>query len=171
MKKFFLIVFCIVGGFVVFFLSLFALMGGYFLVYDISHPDSVIASLPKPISEAYYCSDGFQDYTIYEKRCYSEEVLSHLENNPCLKKMETSDILEISHYVDDFERWVKHTDYFPAYDFNVECLSETDYFYIVDKCSEPPHPRTGFQYEKYENYDVYIFDTESLILYMLHNNI
>ena len=164
MKKFLLIIFCIVGTIIAFFLSLFLLVAAGSSVYMMLHPDPVISSLPRPISQVSYCSDGFQDYTIYEKRCYSEDVFSCLEENPCLKKVEAADIPEIIGYVDDFEEWVKLTDYVSAYDFDVNCLSETDYFYIDSDSWED-------EKWKYANYNVYIFDRESLTLYMIHNNI
>ena len=54
------------------------------------------------------------------------------------------------------------------YDLDRTIINEGDYFYIYDKMGEPIGES---QYEQYECYDVYIFDTESCTLYYFHNNI
>lgn len=142
-----------------------------FVIYDTTHPNLILASLPEPIETVCYTDGGFQDYTDYEKRSYTEEALSFLENNAYFQKVNTADISEITAYFKDFSRWINMTDYADKYDFDIDCISETDYFYIEDKCFEKENSDGRLQYEQYKNYNVYFFDTESLTLYFIHNNI
>ena len=53
------------------------------------------------------------------------------------------------------------------YDFNQTCISAGDYVLIKTKEGEPIGDS---YYEKYDNYTLYFFDTESLTLFYIHNN-
>lgn len=129
------------------------------------YKDPVIESLPKYEKEEYFCSEGFQDYTIYTKYTYriSESDIAH---NEFLCPVTEENIPTILEYVEDFEGWVETCEEeFPSesYDFDKGLISVGDYFFISNHYEEPE--------KAFWNYDLYYFDLDSSILYLLHNNI
>ncbi len=126
--------------------------------------DPVIESLPKYEKEEYFCSEGFQDYTIYTKYTYgiSESDIAH---NEFLCPVTEESIPTILEYVEDFEGWVEISEDFPSesYDFDKALISVGDYFFISNHYEEPE--------KAFWNYDLYYFDVGSSILYFFHNNI
>ncbi len=136
----------------------------------------VIATLGEYEREEFYSSGGFQDYTDYGKYYFSK--VPNFEENEYFAPVGTSDIEVLCGYVDNFDSWVNaiaagaYTESGRAlvenYDLDRTVIDESDYFYIYDKMGEPIGES---EYEQYECYDVYIFDTSSCILYYFHNNI
>ena len=120
--------------------------------------------------EEYYSSGGFQDYTDYAK--YHYDKMPDFESNKYFSAITSSDIKALNGYIDNFEQWISvispENEVVKNYDFDRSVITESDYFYIYDKMGEPIGESA---YEQYDYYDVYVFDTESCILYYFHNNI
>ena len=146
--------------------------------FDMFTPRSeiVIRTLGDYEKEEYYSSGGFQDYTDYGKYYYSE--VPNFEGNEYFAPVCASDIEVLYGYIDNFDNWIKaiaagassenEKALVKNYDLDRAVITESDYFYIYDRMGEPIGES---QYEQYEDYDVYIFDVESCILYFFHNNI
>ena len=54
------------------------------------------------------------------------------------------------------------------YDFNESIINEGDYVKIKTKEGQPIG---NSKYKKYDNYNVYFFDSETKTLYYIHSNI
>ena len=54
------------------------------------------------------------------------------------------------------------------YDFDVNSITENDYVRIVTKEGTPIGDSI---YGRFDNYSVFLFDSETLTLYYIHNNI
>ena len=63
---------------------------------------------------------------------------------------------------------MKAADRQSEYDFDDSCISKGDYFCI--KTKEGQEIGTG-NYDKFDNYTVYFYDSESSILFYIHTNI
>lgn len=110
---------------------------------------------------AYYCTEGFQDFTKYGKYQYSKV---NLDNHAKLKPVSQNDIDVLMGYIDNFEDWVAcHNDkkLTEIYDFNRSVVDDADYLYLY---TDPDYPQYGY-------YDIYFFDTQTKILYFFHSNI
>ncbi len=124
--------------------------------------------LPKYEDKECYYSDGFQDYTDYCKFFYKPGSVLEFENNKNFQKVTEEDVANIVGYIENFEGWMENQDFKDRYDFKMAQIKAGDYFAIVTKEGQPIGQ--GY-YDKYEDYDVYYFDTNKNILYMFHNNI
>ncbi len=129
------------------------------------YSDPVIESLGKPTSEAFYSSDGFQDYTDYGIYTFEEVDLSQ---NEYFKPITAFEQGRLELYLDDYEQWVEmHRENDPEgelsthYDFDRDFIDDEDYCYISVR--DPANP--------IYSYDIYFFDTQSNTLYFFHNNI
>ena len=134
-----------------------------------------IRSLGSYVDSESYIYGEFQDYTIYEKYYFSsyEKFLEHLSENPYFSRVHPSDLDYINEHLDDFEGWVDFArmndpshELVLNYDFDRSILDTEDYFYIESESSTWSIGHTSLV-----KYDVYIFDVQSLVLYLLHNNI
>ncbi|MCH5185567.1 MAG: hypothetical protein J1F64_05510 [Oscillospiraceae bacterium] len=157
LKYFFIIVsICAVGVLMLYILS------------DILFTNRIIAELPKAKSSECYYSDGFQDYTDYCKYRYTDKALNALEKSSHFKKVSEEDTAEIQSYFENFEGWVKYVKYRDSYDFDKSVISPGDYFCIQNRDT---YEKYAHYHDKYAAYNVYFFDTETLTLYFIHNNI
>lgn len=145
---------------------LFALSCGSCAVLE----DKVAASLGEYENRVFFTSGGFQDYTDYAKYYYTS---ANAAENKYLKKIKASDLERICSHLDDFEGWIEtigkgeaSSEVVVNYDFDRGVIDLEDYFYIE---SEAHTWRNG--YTAIVNYDVYLFDTQTQILYYFHNNI
>lgn len=121
-----------------------------------------MSGMPKYETKECYYGEGFQDYTDYCKYFYNESTIKKFKTHSKFKKVSNSNIEEIKSYFENFEEWVKNTDYYENYDFDYSTqVKEGDYFYIFEKAN----------YEKYGYYDVYYVDMTKQILYFIHSNI
>ncbi len=144
------------------------LLTGHVLLKAFENP--VIASLSKYDSCDRYYSDGFQDYTNYCKYYYKEQkhVIENLEKNQYFKSVTEKDIKELKSYFDNFKSCLEYVDYKDEYDFQMDSIDTTDYFYIENKdtCEKyADYP------DKYSAYDVYFFDVQTKTLFFIHTNI
>ena len=117
--------------------------------------------------EEHWDTWGFQDATDYCKYFY--ENAEPFENDPDFSRVTSGDIENLSEYFDDFQQWVAASGWLEeVYDFNTDCITNGDYFLIKTLEGKPIGDS---YYEKFDNYSVYFFDTETCILYYIHNNI
>ena len=131
--------------------------------------DKVIASLGRYESREYYTSGGFQDFTDYAKYKYDEV---NFEDDKYFAQITIESQAEFMAYLNSFEGWVEvHKESDPenelvmGYDFSTDLITDDDYIYI-DDCSAYDD-----LYEKFDNYNIYFFDTGTSTLYFFHNNI
>ena len=133
-----------------------------------------LSAIMKPIPAGYINKDehfdpnGFQDYTDYCKYQYaSAEPFRRDTRYHVITEDEKDDIYG---YFVNFRGWMATAERLDEYDFSPTCISVGDYVLIETKEGQPIGSG-GRQYGKYDNYSVYFFDTESLTLYYIHNNI
>jgi len=126
--------------------------------------DRVITSLGKYDDCVLYTEGEFQDYTDYGKYYYTS---ANIDKNDYFTKIEKSDLEKINKHLDDFENWIeKYKDEDASceiavnYDFDRAIIDTEDYVYIDSDKDTSLY-----------NYDVYFFDTQTLVLYYFHNNI
>ena len=124
------------------------------------------AEIPKGyISKTeYYDTEGIQDHTDYAKYIYDKIIV---ENDKDYKLVQ-DDIDNIKSYFNDFKSVMESEERLNEYDFDVNSITENDYVRIVTKEGTPIGDST---YGKFDNYSVYLFDSETLTLYYIHNNI
>ena len=127
----------------------------------------VLAELPKYKSKIGYISDGFQDYTIYREYHYSDskKMNKALERSSLFERAEEDDIDVINRYLDDFNAWLTHTDFEDKCKFYSECIDTSDYWYVISKWADDR------QDSMYYDYDLYYYDSETMTMFMIHNNI
>ena len=132
--------------------------------------DKVIASLGEYDKEDFFTSGGFQDYTDYAKYYYTS---IDMEGNKYFKKVTESDFTAINTHLDDFESWIENIrDGEPSnevavhYDFDRSIIDTEDYLYIDSEEHTWDDGSTSLV-----RYNVYLFDTQTQVLYYFHNNI
>ena len=132
--------------------------------------DKVMASLGEYEKEEFFTSGGFQDYTDYAKYYYTSV---DFENNKYFKKVKETDFTAIHTHLDDFESWIGSIgDSVPSnevvvnYDFDRGIVDTEDYFYIDSEEHTWDDGSTSLV-----KYNVYLFDTQTQVLYYFHNNI
>ncbi len=140
------------------------------LIISRAFQNPVISSLPKYENSDCYYGEGFQDYTDYCKYYYSnsDSVINKLNNNKYFKLVTDNDVKEVKSYFENFEGWVEYKEYKDKYDFEYESVDTADYFYIENKytCDKYKHYP-----DKYSAYNVYFFDVQTKVLYLIHSNI
>ncbi len=132
--------------------------------------DKVAASLGEYENRVFFTSGGFQDYTDYAKYYFTS---ANVEENKYLSKIQEPDFAIINTHLDDFEGWIEtiknsepSSEVVVNYDFDREIIDTEDYFYID---SEEHIWSDG--HSSLERYDIYLFDTQTQVLYYFHNNI
>ena len=117
-------------------------------------------------SEEHFDKDGFQDYTDF---CiYTYDSADCFINNSNYSIITDNDIENLKCYFDNFQGWMETEERLNEYSFDSNSISLGDYFHIETKEGEQIG---GGKYAKYDNYDVYFFDIETMTLYYIHNNI
>ena len=132
--------------------------------------DKAIASLGEYEKEEFFTSGGFQDYTDYAKYYYTS---IDVESNKYFEKITEADLTAINTHLDDFEGWIETIrDSDPSnevvvnYDFDRGIVDTEDYFYIDSEEHTWEDGSTSLT-----RYNIYIFDTQTQVLYYFHNNI
>lgn len=113
----------------------------------------------------YYDKEGIQDHTDYAKYVYDKIIV---ENDDNYIKVNEKDIENIKSYFNDFKDAMESQNRLNQYDFDINSITENDYVRIITKEGTPIGDST---YGKFDNYSVYLFDSETLTLYYIHNNI
>ena len=132
--------------------------------------DNVVASLGKYKNRKFFTSGGFQDYTGYAKYYYTS---INVAENRYLEKIQETDLDTINTHLDNFEEWIESIKNSDAssevvvnYDFDRGIIDSEDYFYID---SEEHTWSDG--HSSLVRYNIYLFDTQTQVLYFFHNNI
>ena len=112
----------------------------------------------------HYDAEEIQDHTDYAKYVYDKNIVEN-DNN---YKLVQDDIDNIKRYFNDFKSVMESEKRLNEYDFDINSITENDYVRIITKEGTPIGDST---YGKFDNYSVYLFDSETLTLYYIHNNI
>ena len=110
--------------------------------------------------EEHFQKNGFQDYTDYCKYYYNDATV--IESDERFSKITLSDVDEVKGFFKDTQNIMESEGRMDEFDFNESCISEGDYVYIIED--------TDVSKQKYYNYDVFLFDTDSDTLYFIHSN-
>ena len=132
--------------------------------------DAVIASLGKYEKNEFFTSGGFQDYTDYAKYYFTS---ANIVENKYLNKVQETDFDIINTHLDDFEEWIEtikdsepSSEVVVNYDFNRKIIDTEDYLYIDSEEHTWSDGHTSLV-----RYNIYLFDTQTQVLYYFHNNI
>ncbi len=132
--------------------------------------DKVIASLGEYEKNEFFTSGGFQDYTDYAKYYFA---FPNVVENEYFNKVQETDFAIINAHLDDFEKWIEITknsepssEVAVNYDFDREIIDTEDFFYIDSEEHTWSDGHTSLV-----NYNIYLFDTQTQVLYYFHNNI
>lgn len=112
----------------------------------------------------YYDKDSIQDHTDYAKYIYDKIIVEN-DNN---YKLVQDDIDNVKSYFNDFKSVMESEERLNEYDFDIDSITENDYVRIITKEGTPIGDST---YGKFDNYSIFLFDSETLTLYYIHNNI
>ena len=139
----------------------------HFLVFSftyVSPQEEIIASIGEYECIGYYSNGGFQDYTDYAVYDYNEPDIENAE-----RFERVNETAELNEYLNNFEKWVsacaEDSDLKMNYNFDRSIIDKNDYFCIRDKASEDS------SYTAFNDYDIYVFDSQTEQLYYFHNNI
>ena len=131
--------------------------------------DFVIRSLPTYVHKEFYKEGGFQDFTDYGIYTFDSFDGTKLEENVYFEKI--MDVRVVLPYIENFESWLTEgTELAENYHFDKAWLDESDYLF-VDTEEGNTIGNSDRTYGKFDNYDVYFFDTNTWTLYYFHNNI
>ena len=132
--------------------------------------DKVIASLGEYEKNEFFTSGGFQDYTDYAKYFFTS---ANVVENKYLNKIQETDFAIINTHLDDFEGWIEtikdsepSSEVVVNYDFDREIIDTEDYFYIDSEEHTWSNGHTSLV-----RYNIYLFDSQTQVLYYFHNNI
>ena len=132
--------------------------------------DKVIALLGEYEKKEFFTSGGLQDYTDYAKYYFTS---ANAAENKYLNKIQEPDFAIINTHLDDFEGWIETIkDSDPSsevvlnYDFDREIIDTEDYFYIDSEEHTWSDGHTSLV-----RYNIYLFDSQTQVLYYFHNNI
>ena len=127
--------------------------------------DKVLSSLGKYDSKQVWTHGEFQDYTDFGKYFY---VSVSIDQNNYFQKVTSTDTETICSFIDDFEDWIDtfrnndpKDELVLNYSFDRSIIDTEDFFYIYE----------GENYPQFGCYDVWLFDSQTKILYYFHNNI
>lgn len=132
--------------------------------------DDVVASLGKYDDRDFFTSGGFQDYTDYAKYYFTSAKVTE---NKHLKKVQETDFETINTHLDDFEGWIEairnsepSNEVVVNYDFDRGIIDTEDLFYIDSEEHTWSDGHTSLV-----RYNIYLFDSQTQVLYYFHNNI
>lgn len=152
-------------------LVLFLFCSVAFTLIGCTPSDVVIVSLPAYQDMAMYTEGDFQDYTDFAIYTYADLDEAVLKSNSYFHKITTEDMQNILAYIDNFEQWIDvfrsgsdASELAAHYSFDKSIIDEKDYICIETNAKSST-------YERFDNYSVYFFDTDTCTLYYFHNNI
>lgn len=120
--------------------------------------------------DEHFDPNGFQDSTDFCVYKYdSIDKLKSSEYFGRYKSVSEEDIENLKDYYENFEGWMETCNRLEEYSFDTDCISEGDYYRLLTK--EGIKLSDGSSYGKYDNYTLYFFDTETLTLYYIHQNV
>ena len=108
---------------------------------------------------------AFQDSTRLTKYRYTEV---NFKDNPYFQRVNSEAREEVLTFVEDFAMWAdalqagadtdeERKEFIKLYDYDMSMLSDTDYYYVEVQYPESP----------LENYTLYLYDAESMVLYRM----
>ena len=116
----------------------------------------LLTSMGEFTTEEHYRYGWWQDGATYSKYTYKSADL----NNEYLSQITESDIEEIEHNISEFEFWVSSSKtseddktLYENYDFDVSIIDTNDYWFIE------------YDVEDTSDFELFIFDTETNVLY------
>ena len=118
--------------------------------------DLLVTAMGEFTTEEHYRYGWWQDGATYSKYTYKSADL----NNEYLSRITESDIEEIEHNISEFEFWVsssgedeKDKSLYENYDFDMSIVDTDDYWFI--------------EYDEVDtkDFEMFIFDTETKVLY------
>lgn len=115
-------------------------------------------------SEIYGDKYGFQHYTEYYKYYYNTD--KDINFYRLYNKIDNEHIEEIKSYCNDFKERMNAQNRLNEYDFDESIIKEENYF-IITKLSNSDGVSSN---KKFYNYTVYIYDTNTHVLYCLHSS-
>lgn len=138
---------------------------GCLLIYLVSvpHPMDSTGDCHRVADCAVY---GFQDGMSYREYRYTQ---ASFDNNSFFRPVTSGDMAKIQAYVRDYEGWVEcekdstipeGQELYQSYRYDITTLSESDFFYLDTSGQDYP----------FEQYELYIFDTEGMTLYYMASN-
>ena len=111
---------------------------------------------------------GFMDWTDYCWYQYdSADKFTHREG---YQKVTEKDIIRVKGYFDDTQRVLEGSGRSDEYDFAPACISAGDYMKLTTTEGQLRGNNTGKRYGRYDNYELYFFDQETLRLYYISCN-
>ena len=116
-------------------------------------------------SYEYYDEEGFMDYDDFAIYVYDSKSL--FVENKSYDKVGKDDIENIKGYFLTLANRLNDDDRLGNFIFDYEIIDEKDYVRIKTKKGEPIGDS---EYGKYDCYDVWFFDVDSLTLYYIHSN-
>ena len=118
--------------------------------------DLLLTSMGEFTTEEHYRYGWWQDGATYSKYTYKSADL----NNEYLSQITESDIEEIEHNISEFEFWVSSSgenendkSLYENYDFDLSIIDINDYWFIE------------YDEEDTRDFELFIFDTETNVLY------
>ena len=118
--------------------------------------DLLVTAMGEFTTEEHYRYGWWQDGATYSKYTYKSADL----NNEYLSPIEKSDIGDIKLNISEFEFWVSSSgehendkSLYENYDFDVSIVDTSDYWFIE------------YEEEDTRDFDLFIFDTETNVLY------
>ena len=156
MKRLFFLIFVIISVPIAVFCLVFSLVE--------TRQEKVLDSLGSYETERIW-SHGYQDVTEFGMYSYASVKI---DNHQYFTAISETDIETICTFIDDFEEWIdaiEHNDpndeLVLNYAFDRSMIDTNDYFYIYE----------AENIQKFHNYDVWFFDSQTKVLYYFHNNI
>lgn len=123
--------------------------------------DLLVSSMGEFATEEHYRYGWWQDGGTYSKYTYKSANL----NNEYLSPVAESDIKDIKLKVSDFEFWVSSSkddeddkSLYENYDFDISIIDTNDYWFIEHE-------------EDTRDFEMFIFDTETKVLYSFNHSI
>ena len=133
--------------------------------------DAVLLSLPEYTQKEFYTEGVWQDFTDYGVYTFAPFDKTNLEENLYFEKV--TDVESILSYIENFEGWVAQcqdgAELPENYHFDKTWIDETDYI-VIDTEEGKQIGNSDRTYGKFDNYDIYFFDTDAWTLYYFHNN-
>lgn len=126
--------------------------------------ESVLISLPEYGSNEYYSYGALGDYTDFGIFHFDFPIAEHIAENLYFSQVgQDRDV--ILQYLENYEKWVetvtKYEDptFSEHYTYDITMLDSEDWYFLDSK------------YENTDNYDLFLFDTQTNTLYFFHSNI
>lgn len=133
---------------------------------------NIFQSSDSRILNGYYKKDdyseshAYRDYADYYKYYYTIENDSDFKSSSIYSKVRNIDIEELKSYFTKFRELMKASNRLENYDFDESIIDENDYFIINNKVDIGER----ISRKKFDYYQVFFYDMNSHILYVIQVN-